>query len=119
MVTPHSFGYSRSDLLQEITRHPLVSLRNMGSGNNGVENLGIGGAATLRIEHGSNNKIGAIMKFGNSFTNIATSSNSNTEKQIIVASNSSEDDIRNQSKSNIEEVPSDSDSSGLDLSLKL
>ncbi|GAU16446.1 hypothetical protein TSUD_117950 [Trifolium subterraneum] len=128
--TPLSIGYSHGALcLQEILNPSLMSLRNMGGGNSGIGNLSIGGATTLKIEDGSKNKlkiedgsknkISDILKFGESSTNIATSSNSNIEKKNIMALTSIKDDIH-QSKSNIEEDTSNSDeSSGLDLSLKL
>jgi len=121
-ITPHSFGpfgYDNGALsLQEILNPSLVSLRNK---NYGVGILGIGGASTSRIEDGTNNKIGAIRKFGDSSTNVATSSTSIVEKDIIVAPISTKDDIHDQSKSksNNEEEPSDSEYFGLDLSLKL
>ena len=118
-ITPHSFGYRHSALLQEILNPSLASLRNMRGGNSGYGNLGIGGASTSRIEDGTKNKIGAILKLGDSSTNIATSSNSNIEKQITVAPTSTKDGIQDLSKSNIEEKSSDSESSELDLSLKL
>ncbi|WJX36593.1 hypothetical protein P8452_24452 [Trifolium repens] len=131
--TPHSIGYSHGALcLQEILNPSLVSLRNMGSGNSGIGNLSIGGASTLKIEDGSKNKlkiedgsknkISDILKFGESSTNIATSSNLNIEKKNIVALTSTKDDIHHhRSKSNIEEETSNNsdESSGLDLSLKL
>ncbi|CAJ2638707.1 zinc finger protein GIS-like [Trifolium pratense] len=130
--TPLSIGYSHGALcLQEILSPSLMSLRNMGGGNSGIGNLSIGGATTLKIEDGSKNKlkiedgsknkISDILKFGESSTNIATSSNSNSniEKKNSVALTSTKDDIH-QSKSNIEEETSNSDEScGLDLSLKL
>jgi hypothetical protein len=94
--TPHSVGYSHGALcLQEILNPSLVSLRNMGGGNSGIGNLSIGGATTLKIEDssknklkiedGSKNKISDILNFGESSTNIATSSNSKIEKKNIVA----------------------------------
>ncbi|KAK2437021.1 zinc finger protein [Trifolium repens] len=129
--TPLSIGYSPGALcLQEIVNPSLVSLRNMGGGNSGIGNLSIGDATTLKIEDssknklkiedGSKNKISDILNFGESSTNIATSSNSNIEKKNIVAFTSIKDDIH-QSKSNIEEETSNKsdESSGLDLSLKL
>ncbi|KAK2439954.1 zinc finger protein [Trifolium repens] len=129
--TPHSIGYSHGALcLQEILNPSLVSLRNMGGGNSGIGNLNIGGATTLKIEDGSKNKlkvedgsknkISDILKFGESSTNIATSSNSNMQKKNIVALTSIKGDIH-QSKSNIEEETSNNSdkSTGLDLSLKL
>ncbi|WJX61950.1 hypothetical protein P8452_46997 [Trifolium repens] len=128
--TPHSIGYSHGALcLQEILNPSLVSLRNMGGGNSGIGNLSIGGATTLKIEDGSKNKLkiedgsknnSDILKFGESSTNIATSSNSNIEKKNIAGLTSTKDDIL-QSKSNIEEETSNNsdESSGLDLSLKL
>jgi hypothetical protein len=114
-ITPHNFGYSDSALLQEILNPSPVSLRNMAGGNRGFGNIGIG-SATTRIENGRNNN---ILKLGDSSTNIATSSNSNIEKQIIMAPTSTKDGIHDLSKSNIEEKPSDSGSSQLDLSLNL
>jgi hypothetical protein len=102
----------------------------MGGGNSRIGNLNIGGATALKIEDGSKNKltiedgsknkISDILKFGESSTNIATSSNSNIEKKNIVALTSIKDDIH-QSKSNIEEETSNNSdkSTGLDLSLKL
>ncbi|GAU43687.1 hypothetical protein TSUD_254160 [Trifolium subterraneum] len=90
----------------------------MRGGNSGVGNLDID-TSTLRMEDGTNNKIGAILKFGDSFTNIATNSNSIIGKKIIGAPASTKDDIQ-QSKSNIEEeIFNSKESSGLDLSLKL
>jgi hypothetical protein len=128
--TPQSIGYSHGALcLQEILNPSLVSLRNMGGGNSGIGNLSIGGATTLKIEDGSKNKLkiedgsknnSDILKFGESSTNIATSSTSNIEKKNIVALTSTKDDIL-RSKSNIDEETSNNsdESSGLDLSLKL
>ncbi|GAU23209.1 hypothetical protein TSUD_172370 [Trifolium subterraneum] len=82
--------------LHDILHPSLASFRNHFQGSNGgVASLGIGG---------TNNPNAAILKFGESSTN-------------NVALNSTMDDIPN---SNIEEEPSDdSESSGLDLSLKL
>ena len=123
-ITPHSFrpfGYGNGALcLQDILNPSLVSLRNMeGSNSNSrVGILGTGSATTLRIEDGENNKIDTNLKFEESSTNFATSSNSNLEKKIIMAPTSTNDDIHDQSKSNNEEEPSDK-SPGLDLSLKL
>jgi len=121
-ITPHSFGpfgYDSGALsLQEILNPSLVSLGNKKCSNNnhGLGILGIGGATTSRIEDATNNKIGAILKLGDSSTNVATSSNSNIEKDISVAPISTKNDIHDQSKSksNNEEEPF-----GLDLSLKL
>jgi hypothetical protein len=102
----------------------------MGGGNSGIGNLSIGGATTLKIEDssknklkiedGSKSKISDILNFGESSTNIATSSTSNIEKKNIVALTSTKDDIL-RSKSNIDEETSNNsdESSGLDLSLKL
>jgi hypothetical protein len=101
----------------------------MGGGNSRIGNLNIGGATALKIEDGSKNKLkiedgsknnSDILKFGESSTNIATSSNSNIEKKNIAGLTSTKDDIL-QSKSNIEEETSNNsdESSGLDLSLKL
>ncbi|KAK2396063.1 zinc finger protein [Trifolium repens] len=129
--TLQSIGYSHGALcLQEILNPSLVSLRNMGGGNSGIGNLSIGGATTLKIEDssknklkiedGSKSKISDILNFGESSTNIATSSTSNIEKKNIVALTSTKDDIL-RSKSNIDEETSNNsdESSGLDLSLKL
>ncbi|WJX28702.1 hypothetical protein P8452_17386 [Trifolium repens] len=129
--TPQSIGYSHGALcLQEILNPSLVSLRNMGGGNSGIGNLSIGGATTLKIEDSSKNKlkiedgakskISDILNFGESSTNIATSSTSNIEKKNSVALTSTKDDIL-RSKSNIDEETSNNsdESSGLDLSLKL
>jgi hypothetical protein len=94
--------------LQDILNPSLVTLRNNIQGSNsGGASLGIGGANTSRTEDevGTNNPNAAILMFGESSTN-------------NVAPNSTMGDIDN-SKSNIEEEPSDSDSSGLDLELKL
>ncbi|GAU38269.1 hypothetical protein TSUD_119490 [Trifolium subterraneum] len=104
-ITPHSFGYGYDALRLQETLHPsLVSMRNNIEGSNsGVGILGIGGATTSRIEDRANNKIGAILKFGDSSTN----SNSNIDKKNKVASSS------------IKEELSNFESSQLDLSLKL
>ncbi|XP_045829125.1 zinc finger protein GIS-like [Trifolium pratense] len=117
---PYRLGYGHGAIcLQETLNSSLVSLRNMRGGNSGVGNLDIDGTSTLRIEDGTNNKIGAILKFEDSFTNIATSSNLDIGKKFVVAPTPIKDDIH-RSKSNIEEEISNSDKSfGLDLSLKL
>ncbi|XP_004499809.1 uncharacterized protein [Cicer arietinum] len=117
-VPSHNFGYGHGTLcLQEILNPSLVSLRNMEGSNSGIGILGVGGATTSRIEDSTNNKIGEILKFGETSTNVATSSNSNIEKNNILALTFTKDDI-NHSKSNIEEE-SKSESCDLDLSLKL
>ncbi|KAL5078305.1 hypothetical protein RYX36_017289 [Vicia faba] len=132
-TTSHSFGYGNGALsLQDMLNPSLVSLRNMGGGNSGIGTLGIGGATSLKIKDGgANDKLSALLNFGDSSTNVATSSNSNIDKKIILASTSIKDEIKDeskdeikdetndQSKSNIEEEPSNSESSELDLSLKL
>ncbi|XP_058785043.1 uncharacterized protein LOC131659951 [Vicia villosa] len=131
-TTPHSFGYSNGALsFQDMLNPSLVSLRNMGGGNSGIGTLGIGGASNIKIEDGgAKDKFSALLKFGDSSTNVATSSNSNIEKkinvastsikdEINVASTSIKDEINDRSKSNVEEEPSNSESSELDLSLKL
>ncbi|GAU23208.1 hypothetical protein TSUD_172360 [Trifolium subterraneum] len=95
--------------LQDILNPNLVSLRkNIQCSNSGVASLGFGGATTSRTEDEvcRNNKNGAIMKLGESSTN-------------IVASTSTMDDIRNTKSTNIEEEISDAESYVLDLSLKL
>ncbi|XP_058739169.1 zinc finger protein 1-like [Vicia villosa] len=102
-ITSHSFGYANGALcLQERLNPSLMSLTNMRNGNSMVGNLSIGGATTLKIEDGSHSK------FGHFSSNIATSSNSNSTKVDI-----------HQSKSNIKEEPSNSESCELDLTLKL
>ncbi|PNX84017.1 zinc finger protein [Trifolium pratense] len=106
-VIHNSFGYGHNAICLQETLHPsLVSMKNnIKGGNSRVGILSInGGATTSRIEDGANNKIGAILKFGDS----STSSNSNIDKNDI-----------QQSKYNIEEQPSNYESSELDLSLKL
>jgi len=116
-ITPHSVGYGHGTLcLNEILNPSLVRSRNNIEGNNsGVGILGIGGATSSKIEDG--NKIRAILNYGDSSTNIATSSNSNKGKEIIVAPTSTTDDIHNLEPNNEEHA--DSESSQLDLSLKL
>jgi len=117
---PNGSGYGSGSLRLNQMLHPsLFNFRNnIEASNTGVGTLGFGGASTSRIEDGTKNKIGAILKLGDS--SIATSSNSNTEKKNVVATTSSmDDDTDHDSKSNIEEEPSDSDSSGLDLTLRL
>jgi hypothetical protein len=100
--------------------HPsLFNLRNNIVGSNaGVGTLGIGGASTSRIEVGTNNKIAAILNIVDS--SAATRFSSNTDKKNVMATTSAMDnDADHDSKSNIEEEPSDFDSSGLDLTLRL
>ncbi|CAK8564912.1 unnamed protein product [Lathyrus sativus] len=120
-TTPHSFGYTNGALsFQDILNPSVLSLRNMGGGNRGIGTLAIGGANSIKVEDGgASDKFSSLLKFGVSSTNVATSSNSNLEKKIMVASTSIKDEINDQSKSNIEEEPSNSESSDLDLSLKL
>jgi hypothetical protein len=115
------FGYSNGALcLQEILNPslPLVSLRNMESSYNGAGILGIGGGTTSRIEDDTNNKIGAIFKWGDSSKNVATSSNAIINNKNIVNATTSKDDI-DLSKFKAEEESFDYDSCGLDLSLRL
>ncbi|GAU23207.1 hypothetical protein TSUD_172350 [Trifolium subterraneum] len=94
--SPRPFGYGGLRL-HDIFNPSLLSMRN----NSGAASLGIGGATTSRIEDqvGTSNRNDAILRIGESSTNIVAPTN-------IVA--------------NIVEEPSDdSESSGLDLSLKL
>ncbi|AES78011.1 putative transcription factor C2H2 family [Medicago truncatula] len=115
-ITPNGSKYGYGALRLNDVLHPsLFNLRNnIEASNTGVGTLGFGGASTSRIKDGTNNKIGAILKLGDSST--ATSSSSNTNKKNVVATTSAmDDDI----KSNIEEEPSNFDSSELDLTLKL
>ncbi|KEH21929.1 putative transcription factor C2H2 family [Medicago truncatula] len=121
-ITPHNVGYGHGTLcLNDILNPSLVRSRN----NRGAGILGFGGATSSKIEDG--NKIRAILNYGDSFTNIASCSNSNKDKEIIVAPTSTADDIHNQEPNNEEhsdsepnnEEDSDSESSELDLSLKL
>ncbi|AES78013.1 zinc finger protein 3 [Medicago truncatula] len=117
---PNGSGYGYGSLRLNQMLHPsLFNFRNnIEASNTGVGTLGFGGASTSRIEDGTNNKIGAILKLGDS--SIATSSSSNTNKKNVVAATSAmDDDTDHDSKSNIEEEPSDSESSGLDLTLRL
>lgn len=104
-LRPIELGYSYGALsLQEILNPSLVSLRNNIEGSDNRDGiLGIDGATTSSIEDVTNNKIGAVVKFGDSSTNMAPTSTM--------------DDVH--SKSNIEEEPSNSTSSVLDLTLKL
>ncbi|GAU20752.1 hypothetical protein TSUD_239460 [Trifolium subterraneum] len=117
-ITHNGFGrYGHDVLCLQDTSYPsLISLRNNIKGDN--SRIGIlsinGGATRSRIEDGANNKIGAILNFGDS----STSSNLNIDKKNIVAPFSIKNDIQ-RSKYNIEEQPSNYESSGLDLSLKL
>ena len=115
------FGYSNGALcLQEILNPslPLVSLRNMESSYNGAGILGIGGGTTSRIEDDTNNKIGAIFKWGDSSKNVPTSSNTIINNKNIVDATTTKNDI-DRLKSNAKEESSYYDSCGLDLSLKL
>jgi len=116
-ITPHSVGYGHGTLcLNEILNPSLVRWRNnIESSNSRAGMLGFGGATISKIEDG--NKIRAILNYGDSSTNIATSSNSNKDKEIIVAPTSTTDDVDNQEPN--KEENSDSESSELDLSLKL
>jgi hypothetical protein len=117
---PNASRYSYGALRLNDVLHPsLFNLRNNIVGSNtGVGTLGFVGASTSRIEVGTNNQIGAILKLGDSST--AASSNSNIDKKNGVAATSTMDeDIDHDSMSNIEEEPSDTDSSGLDLTLRL
>jgi len=115
------FGYSNGALcLQEILNPslPLVSLRNMESSYNRAGILGIGGGTSSRIEDDTNNKIGAIFKWGDSSKNVATSSNTIINNKNIVDATTIKDDI-DLSKFKDEEESSNYDSCGLDLSLRL
>ncbi|XP_058782561.1 zinc finger protein ZAT5-like [Vicia villosa] len=118
-VTTNNFAYGHGGLcLQETLNPSLVSLRNNMEGSSRIELLGLGGATSSRIENGATNKIAAFLKFGESSKDVATSSNSIIEKNFFVAPAPIKDEIH-QPKFNIEEEPSDSESSGLDLTLKL
>jgi len=115
------FGYNNGALcLQETLNpsHTVVSLRNMESSYNGAGILGIGGGTTSRIEDDTNNKIGAIFKWGDSSKNVATSSNAIINNKNIVNATTTKDDI-DLSKFKTEEESSGYDSCGLDLSLRL
>jgi len=116
-IIPNGSGYGYGTLRLNDVLHPsLFNWRsNIEGSNTGVGTLGFDGASTSRIEDGTNNKIGAILKLGDSST--ATSSNSNKDKKNVVATTSTMDeDIDHDSKSNNEEKPSDSE---LDLTLRL
>ncbi|AES93860.1 zinc finger-like protein [Medicago truncatula] len=107
--------------LKDILNPSLFSLRNTkgSNSNSGTGILGFGGATASRIEDGMNNKIGAITKFGDSSTNVATSSSTIiNNKNSVDPTTTSKDDI-DLSKFNAEEESSNYDSSGLDLSLRL
>jgi hypothetical protein len=115
-------GYGNGALcLKDILNPSLVSLRNVegSNSNSGTGILGFGGATASRIEDGTNNKIGAITKFGDSSTNVATSSSTIiNNKNSVDPTTTTKDDI-DLSKFNTEEESSDYDSCGLDLSLRL
>ncbi|CAI8596085.1 unnamed protein product [Vicia faba] len=118
-ITPNNFAYDHGGLcLQETLNPSLVSLRNNMEGSSRVGILGLGGATSSRVENSVNNKIGTFLKFGDSSKNVATSSNSIIDKNFFVAPASIKDEIR-QPKFNFEEESSNSESSGLDLTLKL
>ncbi|XP_058754999.1 uncharacterized protein LOC131628148 [Vicia villosa] len=103
-VTPNNFTYGHGGLcLQETLNPSLVNLRNNMEGSSRVGILGLGGATSSRVENSANNKI---------------SSNSIIENNFFVAPAPVKDDIH-QPKFNTEEELSDSESSGLDLTLKL
>jgi hypothetical protein len=61
--------------------------------NDRVGFQGIDGATDSRIEDGE--KFGAVQKFGESTTNVATGSNSNKDKKNIIASTLTVDYINN------------------------
>jgi hypothetical protein len=115
-------GYGNGALcLKDILNPSLVSLRNVegSNSNSGTGILGFGGATASRIEDCTNNKIGAITKFGDSSTNVATSSSTIiNNKNSVDPTTTTKDDI-DLSKFNTEEESSDYDSCGLDLSLRL
>jgi len=114
-------GYDNGALcLKDMLNPSLVSLRNMkgSNSNSGAGILGFGGATTSRNQDGTNNKISAIIKFGDSSTNVATSSST------IINNKNSEDptttkDSIDLSKFKVEEESCNYDSWGLDLSLRL
>ncbi|XP_058755000.1 uncharacterized protein LOC131628149 [Vicia villosa] len=118
-VTTNNFSYGHGGVCLQETLNPfLVSLRNNMEGSSRIGLLGLGGATSSKIENGATNKIAAFLKFGESSKDVATSSNSIIEKNFFVAPAPIKDEIH-QPKFNIEEEPSDSESSGLDLTLKL
>ncbi|AES93859.2 zinc finger-like protein [Medicago truncatula] len=114
-------GYGNGALcLKDILNPSLVSLRNMegSNSNSGAGILGFGGATASRIEDGTNDKIGAIIKSGDSSTNVATSSSTIINNKNSEDHTTTKDNI-DLSKFNSEEESSNYDSSGLDLSLRL
>ncbi|XP_058784786.1 uncharacterized protein LOC131659644 [Vicia villosa] len=118
-VAPHNFAYGHGGMyLQERLNPSLVNLRNSMEGSSRVGIPGLGGATSSRVENDANNKIAAFLKLGESSKDVATSSNSFIEKNFFVAPAPIKDEIH-QPKINTEEEPSDSESSGLDLTLKL
>ncbi|XP_058784784.1 zinc finger protein GIS3-like [Vicia villosa] len=110
-VTPNNFAYSHGGA-------GGVCLRNSMEGSSRVGVLGIGGATSSRTENGANNKIAAFLKLGESSKDVATSSNSVIEKNFFVDAAPIKDEIH-PPKLNTEDEPSDSESSRLDLTLKL
>ncbi|AES78272.1 hypothetical protein MtrunA17_Chr7g0224071 [Medicago truncatula] len=121
-ITPHSIGHGYGNSsLQEVLNPSLVRLKNNTEVSiDGVGFQGIAGASATdsRIEDGE--KIDAVQKFGESTTNVPTSSNSNKDKKNILAPTLTMDYINN-IKFHVEEESSDFDyeSSKLDLTLKL
>ncbi|XP_058784785.1 uncharacterized protein LOC131659643 [Vicia villosa] len=108
-VTPNNLAYSHGGV-------GGVCLRNSMEGSSRVGILG--GATSTRIENGANNKIAAFLKLGESSKDVATNSNSIIERNFFVAPAPVKDDIH-QPKLSTEDETSDSESSGLDLTLKL
>jgi len=115
-------GYGNGALcLKDILNPSLVSLRNMegSNSNSGTGILGFDGATASRIEDGTNNKIGAIIKFGDSSTNVSTSSSTIiNNKNSVDPTTTTKHDI-DLSKFSAEEESSNYDSCGLDLTLRL
>ncbi|KAL5078133.1 hypothetical protein RYX36_017117 [Vicia faba] len=119
-VIPNNFAYGHGGLCLHETLHPsLVSLRNNMEGSSSRDGiLGLGGATSSRVENSANNKIGDFLKYGDSSKDVAISSSSNLDKNFFVAPASIKYDTH-RPKFNFEEEPSDSESSGLDLTLRL
>ncbi|XP_058755010.1 zinc finger protein GIS3-like [Vicia villosa] len=108
-VTPNNFAYSHGGA-------GGVCLRNSMEGSSRVGVQGLSGATSSRTENGANNKIAAFLKLGESSKDVGTSSNSIIEKNFFVDAAPIKDETP---KFNTEDEPSDSESSGLDLTLKL
>ncbi|XP_058784788.1 uncharacterized protein LOC131659646 [Vicia villosa] len=123
MVTPNKFAYGRGCVCFQETLNPsLVNLRNNMEGSSRVGIIGLGGATSSRVENDANNKIASFLKLGESSKDVATSSNSIIEKNFFVDAAPVKDEIYQpefQDEIETEDEPSDSESSGLDLSLKL